>query len=89
MVLKTLDAEELFNVSKEIRIKAINEGIDLFLKQCEQIAELLNEPYDKVIEITLSKFQAQLDMELINENYELCYYLQAIINGVNKKLQIK
>lgn len=85
MLIKEIETSDLFSIPKEIRVKAINEGVELFFEQCETIAELFDEPLDQVIDTTLGKFEEQLERELINENYELCYYLNEIIWGVSRK----
>ena len=86
-MIEKIDDGDFFSLSKEERIQVINEGVELLLTNCSMLSKKKGKNLTKIINESLYNIELHKIIEEEKENYELCYFYDELIWGVQSKLE--
>lgn len=86
-MIENIDSKDFFSLPVEERKKAIDEGVELLLMNCNKLSKKYGRNLTRVVNETLYNMELNKIIEEQNENYELCYFYDELIWGVHNRLE--
>jgi len=83
--LLELDSEEIFGLSQSHRTELIKASAQLYKQQVEMGAVLLDIPYEEFLSVNIQFTEKEIQKLTETENYEVCYFLNEIINKIKSE----
>jgi hypothetical protein len=81
------EVSELFHLSIDDRKVIIEEGVSLLLMETKLLSSITSKKFNKILSEVIFKIEKQKEIELNNENYELVWYYDELVWGVQDKIK--
>ena len=84
MNLEEFDIKDFVSMDKDTKREFVNAGVVMFLEQVETLSILTDEKKSTILSMMLASLEFRIEELKQKEEYELCYFLNEIIWGVNR-----
>jgi hypothetical protein len=83
--LLDIEVSDLSSLDEKTRENIIKAGSVIYLEEVKLTAKLLEFDYDELLKSSILFTEHQIQIETLQENYELCYFLNKILNKVKEE----
>jgi len=86
--MEDYDSDELFEMSESEREELLKVSTEIYIQQVEMGALLVEVDFLSFLKDNLIHTETQIEKYQQEEKYEICYFLQEIINRIKLKYDV-
>lgn len=83
--ISNITKDEILGLTSTEREEIVKEGVLVYIQQVELSALLLEMDFLSLLEANIDRTEKEIKRLTEDEEYELCYFLQEVLNKVKEK----